>query len=706
MAGEQPALQRVAMLVARGASQDEVFTAVAEEAGQLTAVAATGLFRFEPDESVTFVGGWARSSDVVQVGLRDTANFASQVARSRKFARLVPEVDRIDPLAVNSPMVRLREIAASPIVANGRVWGTLVAGGVEGSPLPPDVDRRLTEQAETVATAIANVEAYVELTRLADEQAALRRVATLVAEGAPAGDLFAQVATDVANLLGPEVESAIFRYEPDDTVVCLAVRGEQVPGGVHVGAKVPVGGDNATAKVYRERRPVRFDDYSTANGVIANRAKRHGFRAAIGCPILVQGRLWGIIFVAHGAPEPFPADTEQRLTRFTELIATAIANAEAQAELERLANEQAALRRLAMLVAQGANPAEVFDAVAVELHDQTGATEVGLMRVESPTELTILSYQGQAPGLLWPRKRVKLDGESASAQVLRTGRSVRHIYKPGPGDDDGEIAELSRRGKIAVAVGAPVVVAGQVWGILTASWRMGSEPPVDAEQRLLEFAELVDTTIANADSRSQLTESRARMLSAADEARRRVVRDLHDGAQQRLVHTIITLKLAQRALGEDPERVGSLLSEALDQAEHGNADLRELAHGILPSVLTRGGLRAGVDSVVARLDLPVTMDVTSERLPPEIEASGYFIIAEALTNVVKHARATKTTVRAAISDSTVHIEVRDDGVGGADRDGHGLTGLSDRAAALGGSLRIESPDGGGTALIAQLPLMV
>ena len=142
------------------------------------------------------------------------------------------------------------------------------------------------------------------------------------------------------------------------------------------------------------------------------------------------------------------------------------------------------------------------------------------------------------------------------------------------------------------------------------------------------------------------------------------MRDLHDGAQQRLVHTIITLKLAQRALGKDDGRLASLLAEALEHAEQGNAELRELAHGILPAVLTHGGLRAGVERLVSRLDLPVDVDVTRERLPPEIEASAYFIVAEALTNVVKHAQATRAEVTAAVDDGTLRLEVRDDGVGG------------------------------------------
>jgi signal transduction histidine kinase len=229
------------------------------------------------------------------------------------------------------------------------------------------------------------------------------------------------------------------------------------------------------------------------------------------------------------------------------------------------------------------------------------------------------------------------------------------------------------------------------------------EIEVDSE-RMAKFAELLETAIANADSRDQLTASRARLVTAGDEVRRRVVRDLHDGAQQRLVHMIVMLKLAQRAFRENDETAESLVSQALEQAERGNAELRELAHGILPAVLTRGGLRAGVESLLSRLDLPVQMDVPASRFPAAIEASAYFIVAEALTNVVKHAHAKHAEVTASVGDGALCVEVRDDGIGGANPNGHGLLGLGDRATALGGHLQVESPPGGGTFLAATLPL--
>jgi signal transduction histidine kinase len=204
---------------------------------------------------------------------------------------------------------------------------------------------------------------------------------------------------------------------------------------------------------------------------------------------------------------------------------------------------------------------------------------------------------------------------------------------------------------------------------------------------------------------AELTASRARIVAASDETRRRLERDLHDGAQQSLVRTVISLKLARRAIGDEESETASSLDEALEHAERANEELRELAHGILPAVLTRGGLRAGVEALASRAPLPVSVAVTEERLPPSVEATAYFIVAEALTNVVKHARASRAEVHASRDGEVLRLEVRDDGVGGAAVDGSsGLLGLKDRAVAVGGELEIESPPGAGTVVNATLPL--
>jgi signal transduction histidine kinase len=249
-----------------------------------------------------------------------------------------------------------------------------------------------------------------------------------------------------------------------------------------------------------------------------------------------------------------------------------------------------------------------------------------------------------------------------------------------------------------------VRVHGGIWGAIVVAGHGDDPCPPDTEARLAPFADLVGTAIANADGRDELAASRTRLLTAADEARRRVVRDLHDGAQQRLVHSIIALKLARRALQGSDGKAAALVEEALQQAQQGNAELRELAHGILPAVLTRGGLRAGVDTVVERLGLPVHVDIAEGRFDPEIEASAYFIVSEALTNVVKHAHAAHAEVSVRVEDGSLQVEVRDNGAGGADPTGHGLVGLEDRATALGGHLSVESLPGSGTVLTAELPL--
>jgi signal transduction histidine kinase len=193
-------------------------------------------------------------------------------------------------------------------------------------------------------------------------------------------------------------------------------------------------------------------------------------------------------------------------------------------------------------------------------------------------------------------------------------------------------------------------------------------------------------------------------VAAADNERRRVVRDLHDGAQQRLVHTVVTLRMAERALQNEDKDAPDLVNEALDNAEQATAELRDLAHGILPLTLTRGGLRAAVDALASRMSAVVEIDVPDGRLPAAVEATAYFVVAEALTNVAKHARAQHAEVTAQIEDGTLAVQVRDDGIGGARPDSSGLTGLADRLAALDGQLRVESPADGGTLVAADIPV--
>ena len=379
------------------------------------------------------------------------------------------------------------------------------------------------------------------------------------------------------------------------------------------------------------------------------------------------------------------------------------ARRQAESERERLAEEQAALRRLATLVAQETPPEMVLDAVAAEIEHLLGADAIAVGRYEIGEHVTVVAHRGPEPQRVPIGTRLRYQGHSISALVRRTGTPVR---LEDLSEERGGFVDIFRGFGSRALVGAPIVVEGGLWGTIVVSWNGEAPPLADIEERLGRFAELLGTAIANADIRDQLTASRARLVTAADDARRRVVRDLHDGAQQRLVHTIVTLKLAQRAFrdGDQDHRAQPLVGEALEQAERSNAELRELAHGILPPVLTRGGLRAAVDTVVERIDLPVEVEITRDRLPPEVEASAYFVIAEALTNVMKHSQATTAKVRASVSDGSLFIEVRDDGTGGADPSGRGLVGMKDRMTAFGGRLEVESPADGGTLITATLPV--
>jgi len=269
----------------------------------------------------------------------------------------------------------------------------------------------------------------------------------------------------------------------------------------------------------------------------------------------------------------------------------------------------------------------------------------------------------------------------------------------------GTPAEIVRRFGLVSVVGVPIRVEQRLWGVVVAGSRGPDPIAADAEERMTGFTELVATAIANAESRAELAASRARVVEASTDERRRIVRDLHDGAQQRLVHTIVTLKLALRELGSGSDRAEPLLRDALEQATDANGELRELVHGIMPRVLTSGGLRAAVEALADRCPVPLRVDVVPGRLPAAIEATAYFVTSEALTNVAKHAAAQEAAVTARLEDQALRLEVHDDGVGGADaRRGSGLVGLRDRVEALGGTLEVRSPRGGGTAIVARIPL--
>ena len=299
--------------------------------------------------------------------------------------------------------------------------------------------------------------------------------------------------------------------------------------------------------------------------------------------------------------------------------------------------------------------------------------------------------------------RLPLDGDSVNARILRSGRSARLNFAL---EGNGSIAEVLRHDNVNATVGAPIVVDGAVWGVVAASWRGHSQPPAAAEERLALFAELLDTAIANADSRDQLTASRARVIAAADESRRRIERDLHDGAQQRLITLAAALRRADAKLPPGADELRADLTRVAEGLTAAVDELRELARGIHPSILTEGGLSPALKALGRRSAVRVKLDMGFEqRLPNDVEVAAYYTVSEALTNASKHANATRVWVSPRVEADVLRLSIRDDGVGGADPNrGSGLTGLRDRIEALGGRIKIESPPGSGTLIEVEIPI--
>jgi signal transduction histidine kinase len=372
--------------------------------------------------------------------------------------------------------------------------------------------------------------------------------------------------------------------------------------------------------------------------------------------------------------------------------------------LEALLQEQAALRRVATLVARDVPASCVFESVCEEVGSVLGVTTTNLVRFEDDGSATIVGAWAVEGAPFMPLGSVPMppDGETVAPRVRRSGRTVRvDDY----GDFDDELAMQLKAVGIRSAVGAPIVVAGRLWGAVIAADARPYHLPANAEMRLSAFAQLITDALANTDAREQLAASRARILRAGDEERRRLGRDLHDGAQQRLVSVVIDLQLAQKRWADDG-RARELVDDALDHAQAAIDDLRELAAGIHPSVLTDRGLHAALESLAERSPVPVELAAElDERLPLSVETTAYFLVAEALTNVGKYAHASRASVAARVIGDQLEIEVLDDGVGGADPSaGSGLRGLADRVAAMRGALHVSSPPGRGTRIHARIAL--
>jgi signal transduction histidine kinase len=713
IAEERDALRRVATLVAGGAPSAEVFAAVAAEAGRLLGADLAGVGRYDDRGATAYVARWSANEKDPGQDTGPRRGEVSTLVRETGEPVRVDSVSQAPDLAADA--VRrsaIRSKVGAPISIGGRLWGVLAVASTRTERLPADAESRLAGFAELAATAIANAQARVDLGGYAEEQAALRRVATLVADGAAPEEVFAAVAAETGRLLGADLTS-VARYEPGDMLNVLGTWrsvGAVMP--FTVGTRVPLGGQNLSTQVFRSRGPARFDDYSGgATGAAAAIGRDWGYRAAVGVPVTVEGRLWGIMSVVSTREERLPADAESRLVGFAELVGTAIANAQAHMDLRGYAEEQAALRRVATLVAGGAAPEEVFASVTEETGRVFGADFTGMNRYDTDGMATVVGLWSRTgvPRPITIGDRLELGGQNLTTLVHQTGRPARVSDY---GGSSGAFADVGRRWGYGSGVGVPITVEGRLWGVVTVASARTAELPTDAvlppdtETRLAGFTELVGTAIGNAEAHAALATSRARIVAAGDEARRRIERDLHDGAQQRLVTLALQLRQARETAPSGAGDLVTQLDEMVGGLEAALDELREIARGIHPAALANGGLRPALPALARRCPLPVDLRVqVVGRLPDPVEIAAYYVVSESLTNTARHARATAAYVQVAVEGRTLRVSVRDDGRGGAEFSrGSGLTGLRDRIEALGGRITLHSPPGGGTALEALIPL--
>jgi signal transduction histidine kinase len=533
-----------------------------------------------------------------------------------------------------------------------------------------------------------------ELERVAEEQAALRRIATLVAAGATEGELATAVTSEIGRFFESQRASTM-RWDGDS----IRVIGEWTASGTieEPGRVIPFGGDMLTARIVDSGSPARVDSATDLRSEFARTLWAElGLQAAIGAPVKVDGTIWGVVTAARTEPDdPFPPEAEYQLRDFAALVAQTIVNAEARRKTAELIAEQSALRRIATLVAAGRPQAEVLDAVMSEAGALFGATTVTLVRWDGVQDEVVVVAAWSDPDSLpvEPGSLYHPDPGGATLRVLETGLA-------------SQAEEVSPERGACSVIAAPVIVKASLLGALSASRPAGAMFPAGAEIRLRSFADLAAQSIANERAQAELRASRARIVRAADETRRRLERNLHDGAQQRLVSVSVALRMAAATLPSSAEETRTLLGRASDELAHALEELRDLARGLHPALLTEYGLGPALTALGDRATLPVAVEnEIDERLPASVEAAVYYVVSESLTNVVKHAAASRVSVRARRTNGVVEVEVADDGVGGAHvAGGTGILGLADRIEALGGRFVIDSEAGRGTRVWAELPL--
>ena len=651
---EETALRRVATLVAEEAPQAAVFEAVTAEASGLLAPARV---------QIACVDGSADVDDTI--------------------ARIAQAAGTDCAIGV-------------PIMVGGATWGALVAISATSEALATGSTARLADFSKLVARAITSVQVHEELRSLAESQGALRRVATLAAQGAEPKSVFAAVAVEASRLLGVGAVSLI-SYDADTQMFTkiFGTHGNRSP--VPDGTTWPVEECPEGVLAVRTGQPARVDDWTKIPGELAARHRAEGFGQAVAAPIIVDGAIWGHIAAYGEANQILPPGCEMRLADYTHLMASAISNAQARDELRRLAEQQgAALRRVATLVAQQASPSTIFNAVAKEASQALRVPRVDVGRCHAHEPVTLLGSTAEPD--LGRNRTFSRSGQCIAAKVMEAERAARiDDWTMMPTQD----AEAAAAEGFHSVVGAPIHVDGALWGVIAL---LADEIlPDNTETRLTDFTHLVASSISNVHARNNLIASRARIVTASDETRRRIERNLHDGIQQRILILGLNLRAVQMKFPLRPE-VQAMLDEVTRDLENVLDEIRVFSQGLHPALLSRSGLGPSLRELARRSPVRVNLDAARcPRLPEPIETAVYYVISEALANAAKHSQASEISVTV-VSDGAVRATVADNGVGGAALDsGSGLIGLVDRVEALGGRFALDSPVGRGTTISIELP---
>jgi signal transduction histidine kinase/DNA-binding NarL/FixJ family response regulator len=697
MVYQHAALRSVATLVAQGAGPEGIFDAIVDGATKLLGgFGFIRLLRFDrstrtltdastqtPPEIRDHVGAGAQFD-------LDESPLAGLVVRTGQLARIEDWSTVPGELAERHVRDGFGPAIGVPVMVDGIIWGAMTMYCKQDHPIPVGSELRLADFAQLMATALANVQARSILRDLAEWQSSLGRIATLVAQGNEPESVFTAVAQEAARILNVGAVSLI-RYDVEDHVLVklFGTHGGRSP--VPDGASFRLEDAPLESAVLETGKPARLDDWSELPGPVAAGHIESGFGQGVSSPVIINNSLWGFVSAFGEAGEVLPSGSESRLAEFTHLMASAISNAEARSALRSLAEQQgAALRRVATLVAQQASPSVIFAAVADEARRALGVQVVDVFRRFADGSLSLLGSTARHDLSTAISK-----GEILIASMIAdTGQAAR--IGDGPRTDGSETFE---RGN---TVGAPIYVDAEMWGLILIS--SPEDLPEDAETRLADFTHLVASSISNVQARENLLASRARIVSASDEARRRIERDLHDGVQQKLVSLGMNLQEV-RIRYQASREMEKGLDELARDLEIVIEEIRVFSQGLHPALLSRSGLGPSLRSLARRSAIPVEFEVEDGiRLPELVEIAIYFAVSEALANATKHSRASSVSIRIDFDGFHVLAAVSDDGIGGASLSGgSGLIGLVDRIEALGGHVNLNSPANGGTTVTVTLP---